>query len=120
VSLYSAKFKYHAFSTMIDKSHCHTEIIKIERVMIQRYIEQLKHNIISIRDIYIRKAVDYIYDHLEEDMSILDIAILIGFNSQNYFTTQYKKYTGLSPKGFREKKSDKYSIGIKNNIWLVL
>jgi YesN/AraC family two-component response regulator len=32
---------------------------------------------------------------------ILDIAILLGFNSQNYFTTQFKKYVGLSPKKYR-------------------
>ncbi len=38
--------------------------------------------------------------------SILDIAILIGFNSQSYFTTQFKKYTGVSPKEFRAKKED--------------
>ncbi|WIV12390.1 helix-turn-helix transcriptional regulator [Proteiniborus sp. MB09-C3] len=36
------------------------------------------------------------------DKSILDIAILMGFNSQSYFTTQFKKYTGLSPKEFRD------------------
>ncbi|GAB6085885.1 AraC family transcriptional regulator [Alkaliphilus crotonatoxidans] len=35
------------------------------------------------------------------DKSILDIAILLGFNSQNYFTTQFKKFTGMTPKKFR-------------------
>lgn len=37
--------------------------------------------------------------------SILDIAILIGFNSQSYFTTQFKKYTGVSPKEFRDRRN---------------
>lgn len=42
------------------------------------------------------------------DKSILDIAILVGFNSQSYFTTQFKKYTGISPKDFRQKKDRNY------------
>lgn len=37
--------------------------------------------------------------------AILDIAILIGFNSQSYFTQQFKKYTGTSPKEFRDGSS---------------
>ncbi|ARC83862.1 helix-turn-helix domain protein [Clostridium argentinense CDC 2741] len=36
--------------------------------------------------------------------SILDIAILLGFNNQNYFTTKFKNFTGLTPKEFRTKK----------------
>ncbi|MSU00491.1 helix-turn-helix domain-containing protein [Tissierella pigra] len=40
------------------------------------------------------------------DKSILDIAILIGFNSQSYFSAQFKKYTGISPKEFRNKRFD--------------
>lgn len=37
--------------------------------------------------------------------AILDIAILIGFNSQSYFTHQFKKHTGFSPKEFRDSNS---------------
>lgn len=39
--------------------------------------------------------------------SVSDIAILIGFKSQSSFTTQFKKYTGLSPVEFREKMAEK-------------
>ncbi len=38
--------------------------------------------------------------------SILDIAVLMGFNSQSYFTTQFKKYTGVRPKEFRDNKNN--------------
>lgn len=34
-------------------------------------------------------------------MNILDVAIAAGFNSQNYYTTLFKKFTGLSPVQYR-------------------
>lgn len=37
---------------------------------------------------------------------ILDIAVLMGFNSQSYFTTQFKKHAGISPKDFRQRKNN--------------
>jgi len=33
--------------------------------------------------------------------SILDIAVSVGFNNQNYFTTIFKKTTGITPKQYR-------------------
>ncbi|WZL80095.1 AraC family transcriptional regulator [Vallitaleaceae bacterium 9-2] len=37
------------------------------------------------------------------DQSILDIALAVGFNNQNYFTTIFKKVTGITPKQYRIK-----------------
>ncbi|AFS77442.1 AraC family transcriptional regulator [Gottschalkia acidurici 9a] len=37
--------------------------------------------------------------------SILDIAILLGFSNQAYFTSVFKKYTGTTPKNFKLKIS---------------
>lgn len=40
------------------------------------------------------------------DKSILDIAILLGFSNQEYFTSVFKKYSGTTPSKFRlENKS---------------
>jgi len=33
--------------------------------------------------------------------SILDIAISVGYNNQNYFTTIFRKFTGVTPKQYR-------------------
>lgn len=33
--------------------------------------------------------------------SILDIAISVGYNNQNYFTTIFRKFTGITPKQYR-------------------
>lgn len=41
------------------------------------------------------------------DYSIVDIAIAVGFNNQNYFTTIFRKHTGTTPKQFRMKSSMK-------------
>ena len=150
VSPYSAKAKYHAFAGLIEKSKTRSEIIDTGKIMIKGYIKQIVQNSISISNTYIRKAINYIHDHLGEDLtldevanhvglskcyfctqfkkdmkmsftdyltyiriqkskhllqntdkSILDIAIMVGFNSQSYFTTQFKKHTGLSPMEFR-------------------
>lgn len=39
------------------------------------------------------------------DYSIVDIAVAVGFNNQNYFTTIFRKHTGTTPKQFRMKSS---------------
>lgn len=36
--------------------------------------------------------------------SILDISVLLNFNSQSYFAKMFKRYTGLTPKKFRDYK----------------
>ena len=36
------------------------------------------------------------------DFSIIDIAIAIGFEDQSYFSKVFKKYTGLTPKQYRQ------------------
>lgn len=39
---------------------------------------------------------------LEENSSILDIALSVGFSNQNYFSILFRRYTGLSPIQFRK------------------
>ncbi|MBO9611349.1 MAG: AraC family transcriptional regulator [Dyadobacter sp.] len=46
-----------------------------------------------------RMLLDSEFDHL----SILDIAFESGFNSKTSFNTAFKKYTGCSPREFRER-----------------
>ena len=38
---------------------------------------------------------------LETDLNILDIAIAVGFNNQNYYSTTFKKFTGKTPSQYR-------------------
>ncbi|MGL5715585.1 MAG: helix-turn-helix domain-containing protein [Paraclostridium sp.] len=43
----------------------------------------------------------------DTDLSVLDIALTVGFNNHNYFTTIFKKFTGKNPLEYR-KLSSKY------------
>ena len=38
---------------------------------------------------------------LENRLSILEIALRVGFNNQNYFNMAFKKLTGVTPLAFR-------------------
>ena len=38
---------------------------------------------------------------LDLDLSILDVAIAVGFNNQNYYSTVFKKFTGETPFSYR-------------------
>lgn len=44
------------------------------------------------------------------DLSLLDIAITVGFNSQSYFATQFKKFNNLTPKEYRDKNRAKLKV----------
>ncbi len=59
---------------------------------------------ISIKDYINKKRIeDSKYFLLHSDSSILDIAILLGFCNQSYYTQVFKKYTDMTPLEFRNK-----------------
>ncbi|MEQ6388760.1 AraC family transcriptional regulator [Bacillaceae bacterium S4-13-58] len=57
----------------------------------------LTHFITTLRMEEAKKMLAY------TDQSILDIALSLGFNSQSYFTTVFKKYTSMNPKKYRKR-----------------
>ena len=44
---------------------------------------------------------------LESDGSLVEVAYLAGFEDQSYFSRVFKKYTGLSPKRYKELQGNK-------------
>lgn len=44
---------------------------------------------------------------LKEDLTLLDIALEVGFNNQNYFNMTFKKFTDMTPLEFRKGSSFK-------------
>lgn len=38
---------------------------------------------------------------IDTDLNLLDIAITVGFNNQNYYSMVFKKYTNMSPSKYR-------------------
>jgi len=51
-----------------------------------------------VNEIRIEKSKELL---LENRLSILDIALAVGFNNQNYFNMAFKKLTGMTPLTFR-------------------
>ncbi len=51
-----------------------------------------------INTIRINHAKEYL---INTDLSVSDIAEAVGFSDQNYFSRNFKRYTGISPKKFR-------------------
>lgn len=47
---------------------------------------------------------------MTSDYDMLEIAMLSGFGSQSYFNYYFKKATGVSPTGYREREFEKYII----------
>ncbi|MBN2284958.1 MAG: helix-turn-helix transcriptional regulator [Tissierellales bacterium] len=98
-------------------------VYKIQKMILQRYMEDI--NLIKISDElnmnyhylsslfnqvmgmnfkdYIRKIrIEKSEEILKEtDMSLTDVASLVGFSSQSYFTKSFKKETGITPLKFR-------------------
>jgi len=52
-----------------------------------------------------RKRVEEAKLYLQRDnISITDVAFMVGFNDVNYFTKVFKKYTSVTPSQFINKK----------------
>ncbi|WP_131022572.1 helix-turn-helix domain-containing protein [Clostridioides difficile] len=47
-----------------------------------------------LNKVRVEKSKKYI---LKKDLSILDVAVLIGFNSQNYYSIIVKKFNNFTP-----------------------
>ena len=62
----------------------------------QRMHDLRKSNVISL---HIRKCIDYIYDHLHEDLSVTTLSKLTGLNA-SYLSKLFSKETGTTIKHF--------------------
>lgn len=52
-----------------------------------------------INKVRVEKSKIYL---LDDSVSLVEISLLCGFEDQSYFTKVFKKYTGVSPKKFRD------------------
>jgi AraC-like DNA-binding protein len=50
---------------------------------------------------------------LNTSLSVNEIALKVGFTYQNHFARIFRKYTGLSPLDYRERKSKKRPENIR-------
>ena len=73
----------------VSRSYLSSKFKKETGTTISSYITEQK----------IKKAMEYLK---HTDRSILDISTFLGFSSQGYFQNVFKKYTGMTPKAYRE------------------
>lgn len=138
---------------LADKCQTVDEVHKLFDEMAFAFTEKMKENSTNgVISLHIKKAVDYIYEHLHEnitlkaiseflklnptyisklfvketgmtinkyitnakiqtaknmlkysDASSSDIAMTLGFSTQSYFISQFKRYTGITPKEYRNR-----------------
>ena len=109
------------------ESNIHSEaIMRIINYMRENYMKKLRLDDIAehvgfsksyISRIFKREMGCHITDYLnkirvdnarilllEKDMSIVDVSYICGFEEQTYFSKIFKKYTGVSPGKFRDKR----------------
>lgn len=65
----------------------------------------------NINNVRVEKSRDLL---LNTNMSILDVAQKVGYNYQNHFAANFKKFTGLSPNEFRKTLGHKESLNENN------
>lgn len=73
------------------------------------YLSSLFHEVVGfhLKEYINRKKVEeskYFLEHT--DSSLLDIALLFGFCNQSYYTSLFKKFHGVTPKQFKQKKHE--------------
>lgn len=54
-----------------------------------------------VQEVRVQKSKELLADY---SLSILDVALGVGFTSQNYFTRTFKKLTGITPSEFRQQQ----------------
>ena len=79
------------------------EVLQVSPTYLSRLMKrELGHSFIHVLvQVRIQKAVHLLK---ETDHSILDIALQVGYDSQHYFSTAFKKMIGVSPNQYRREK----------------
>ncbi len=151
VAIYTARNTYDTYLEKLRLAEDSRTILNYGRDFIKCYSTKVERGMKDVHNVFVRKAIEYINNNLEKDlslkdlsdylginkcyfctefkkatnmsfteyinlrriekskyllanskMSILDIAVAVGYNSQSYFATLFKKYNNISPKEFRD------------------
>ncbi|TCK92810.1 AraC-like DNA-binding protein [Natranaerovirga hydrolytica] len=94
VSPYIAMSKAKAFIGLVEKAKDKKEIQMIGVNIIKGYSKQV-HSLIQVKNDSIKKALNYIHNHLGEDLNLEQVAKEVNL-SKCYFCSQFKKETHMT------------------------
>ncbi|GHV54128.1 AraC family transcriptional regulator [Spirochaetia bacterium] len=86
------------------QSLCMEDLIKVSGMSASHILRVFKHHIgyspfVYINRLRVLKARDYL---IQTTKPITDIALDLGYNDSNYFSRCFKKYSGFSPREYRD------------------
>lgn len=83
------------------------DVLQVSSTYLSRLMKrELGHSFIHVLvQVRIQKAVQLLK---ETELSILDIALQVGYDSQHYFSTAFKKMVGVSPNQYRREKVEQH------------
>jgi AraC-like DNA-binding protein len=91
-------------SSDINLSTLANDIAMPSRYLSQLINEKLKFSFYDFINKYrILETTKRLADPANSNLSIIDIAYDCGFNSKSVFNSAFKKYTGMTPKEYRDK-----------------
>ncbi|TCT15424.1 AraC-like DNA-binding protein [Natranaerovirga pectinivora] len=94
VSPYTAKAKTKAFISLVEKTSSIIELTAIGKDIITAYSKQVS-SLVKVEDECIKKALNYIHNHLGEDITLDEVANEVCL-SKCYFCSQFKKETKMT------------------------
>lgn len=75
--------------------HCHISATQLKRIF-------TKYSSLSVHKYYLKLKLAVAAQLLRDGLPVSEIAEQLGFSSANYFSTVYRRETGMSPTSYRE------------------
>lgn len=84
--------------------HAISEHVKLSETYLCSYFKKQRGQTIKefINETRLNHAKELLRDH---DMKLFEVALRLGFADANYFTTFFKRYSGITPSEFRERQN---------------
>lgn len=86
------------------------ELAQMEHLSVSRYRSVFRHTTgVPLKSYIINLRMNKAHELLEQtDLSVADVAEMVGYHDQLYFSRLFKKYASSSPNQYRKRLADEY------------